>query len=101
MNVKITEDNQKKVSEMLDKVGLLYTERFKDNFIRNRELFEYRAGVNNTYHTLEETAKEFNLTKERVKQIEYKIIEQMIAVAGEAKKIEEILNYMPYKREIK
>jgi DNA-directed RNA polymerase sigma subunit (sigma70/sigma32) len=96
---KLPEEYQKEISDLLDKTYFEYPQRFRDNFKRNREIFEYRIGINTNTHTLEETGEKYNLTKERIKQIEYRTINQLIAVSNDKEKIINILRYMKYKRQ--
>lgn len=45
---------------------------------RERKVMEYRFGINdNNTHTLEETGKLFGVTRERIRQIEMKVIDKI------------------------
>ena len=45
---------------------------------RERKVMDYRFGLNdNTTHTLEETGKLFGVTRERIRQIEARVIDKL------------------------
>lgn len=47
---------------------------------REREIVKFRWGID--IRTLEETGKEFGLTRERVRQIEAKVLEKLRLIKG-------------------
>ena len=57
-----------------------YVKKNLDNILlseREKKVLEYRFGLkDNTTHTLEETGKIFGVTRERIRQIEAKALEQ-------------------------
>ena len=68
--------------EELKQIKKLF-EKIKNNnnsffSFRERKIFEYRQGIEDGMpHTLEETGKVFGLTRERIRQIEKKMIERI------------------------
>ena len=88
----ITKEKKQNVESLSDGIKITIKDDFVDQIIKNEELenylsilkeierkiIEYRFGLTDGhYHTLEETGKVFNMTSERIRQIEAKALRKL------------------------